>query len=154
MWEVASDMPMLDRLTAELVDTLTTALPADWRIVDADATAQRYLGVVVYYEQGDIVTTINGGPIPTGFVGVEYTLTLAAPEEDPQKGTTTVTDALLDLLPALDPLPYLAWDKASKLRLTTGETCYRLDVVNLTRYTTPPTTTITTPATEPLPKEA
>lgn len=151
---VASETPTLDRLTADLVDTLTAVLPDTWRIVDADTKAERSLAVVLYYEQGDVVTTINGGALPVGFVGTEFTLTLAAPEEDPQKGTKTVTDALMILLPALDPLPYLAWDKAEKVRLTTGETCYRLDVVNLTRYTTPPTTTTPDATPEPMPEEA
>jgi hypothetical protein len=136
---VDSDTPLLDVLTAELVESLTAVLPAEWSIRDAEDKTDRSLSVVLYYEQGDIVTTINGGPIPRHFVGVEYTLTLAAPEEDPAKGRARVTGELLHLLPVLDLMPTLAWDTASKVRLTTGETCYRLEVVHLSRYIKPHT---------------
>lgn len=149
---MASETPTLDRLAADLVTTLTAAVPTDWRIVDADEKPATYLVPVIYYEQGDIVTTL-GGALPAGWVGVEYTLTLAAPEHDPVKGTTTVTAALLHLLPALDALAYLVWEKAEKLRLTTGETCYRIEVTNLTRLTDPTTITPAT-APEPTPQEA
>lgn len=129
--------PMLDALAAALVADLTAALPGDWRIRDVDDQAARALGVALYYEQGDIVTTINGAAVPTNYVGVEFTLTLAAPEEDPVKGRVRATRALLELLPALDGMPLLAWDKATRLVLTSGENAYRLEVVHLSRYTPP-----------------
>lgn len=150
---MASETPTLDRLAADLVATLTAAVPDDWRIVDADAKPSAYLVPVIYYEQGDIVTTL-GGALPAGWVGVEYTLTLAAPEQDPITGTRTATGALLHLLPALDGLPYLVWDKAEKLRLTSGETCYRIEVTNLTRLTDPTPDAVGATTTEPDPVPA
>lgn len=134
---MASETPMLDIFAAELVGKLTSVLPADWSIRDAEEKSDRSIGIVLYYEQGDIVTDINNTPVPVGFVGVEYTLTLAAPETDPAAGTNRVTKALLELLPALDGLERLAWDRAEKVRLTSGETCYRLPIVNLCRYANP-----------------
>jgi hypothetical protein len=145
---------MLDALTAGLVANLEAVLPADWKVIDADEQSARALGVVLYYEQGDVVTTINGGPIALNHVGVEYTLTLAAPEEDPAKGRVRVTQALLDLLPALDAMPLLAWDTASRVVLTTGENCYRLNVVHLCRYANPTSITEPDPEPDPMPEEA
>lgn len=152
---MSSDTVALDALTADLVGSLTAAIPAAWVVRDAEARADRSNAVVLYYEQGDVVTTINGGPIPRGFVGVEYTLTLAAPEEEPTKGRVRVTEALMALLPILDTMPRLAWDTATKVRLQTGETCYRLEVVNLSRYITHTTpTTEPDPEPDPMPEEA
>lgn len=129
--------PMLDALAGALVADLTAVLPEEWKVLDADDQSARALGVVLYYEQGDIVTTINGGAIPVNHLGVEYSLTLAAPEEEPIKGTKTVTTALLELLPVLDASALLVWDRAEKFRTPTGETCYRLPIVHLARYATP-----------------
>lgn len=145
---------MLDALTEELVASLTAVLPDDWSIRDAEDKTERSLKVVLYYEQGDIVTTINGGPVPVNHVGVDYTLTLAAPEEDPTKGRARVTKELLHLLPILDLMPFLAWDTASKIRFPSGETCYRLDVVHLSRYANPTPTTEPDPEPDPMPEEA
>ena len=131
---MSSDLPAVNHLTAALVDTLTAVLPDGWSLRDAEAKTDSALGVVLYYEQGDLVTEINGGPVPIGYVGVEYTLTLTAPETDPQKGTATVTNAALKLLTALDGQPNLYWDRAVKVRLSTGETCYRLAIVHLSTY--------------------
>lgn len=136
---MSSDLAPVDRLTAELVEGLTAVLPTDWKLIDAESQAATALQVVLFYEQGDLVTTLNGKPVPTGYVGVEYTLTLVAPEAEPQKGTARVSAAMLDLLPALDALDDLYWDRAGKMRLTTGETAYRLEVVHLSQYTTRPT---------------
>lgn len=147
---MVSETPRLNALAAGLVAELAAVVPAAWAIRDAEARTDRALGVVLYYEQGDIVTRINGGPVPVGFVGVEFSLTLAAPEEDPQLGTARVTTALLDLLPALDGVQLLFWDRADKFRTPTGETCYRVPVVHLADYTP------TDPATVPdnMPEEA
>lgn len=146
--------PMLDALTEELVTSLTAVLPTEWSLRDAEDKAERSLSVVLYYEQGDVVTTINGGPVPVNHVGVEYTLTLAAPEEDPTQGRARVTTELLHLLPALDLMPLLAWDTATKIRLATGETCYRLEVVHLSRYANPTPTTEPDTVPDPMPEEA
>lgn len=148
---MSSDPQPLDRLAAALVDELKASLPGGWKVRAAEAKATTSLGVVLYWEQGDLVTTINGGPVPPGHVGVEYTLTLAAPEQDPEKGTTTVTNAVVSLLPALDAMSNLYWDRAEKVRLDTGETTYRLAVVNLSSFRT-----TTEPDTEPdpMPEEA
>lgn len=145
-----SEIPLIDALAAGLVSDLTAVVPDDWSIRDAEARTDRALEVVLYYEQGDIVTKLNGGPVPVGFVGVEFSLTLAAPEVDPQAGTARVTTALLSLLPALDVAPLLFWDHADKFRTPTGETCYRVPVVHLAKYSP------TVPATVPdnMPEEA
>lgn len=148
---MSSDPQPLDRLAAALVKELTASLPGGWKVRAAEAKAVTSLGIVLYWEQGDLVTTINGAPVPPGHVGVEYTLTLAAPEQDPEKGTTTVTNAVVSLLPALDAMSNLYWDRAEKVRLDTGETTYRLAVVNLSSYHT-----TTEPDAEPdtMPEEA
>lgn len=144
---------VLNQLTAALTAALTAVLPTDWSIRDAEADTGHSLDVVLYYEQGDLVTTINGGAVPPGHVGVEYTLTLTAPETDPQKGTGRVTNAAMDLLPALDTLSDLYWDRAEKVRLNTGETAYRLPVVHLSTYTPTPTPE-PDPEPDPMPEEA
>ena len=145
---------MLDALTGALVDDLRAVLPDGWKVRDAAEQHARALGVVLYYEQGDIITTIGNTPVPVNHIGVEYTLTLAAPEEDPLKGRQRVTSALLHLLPALDAMPFLVWDSAERIILNTGENCYRLGTVHLSRYAT--TTPTTDPAPEPptMPEEA
>lgn len=132
-----SKIPTLDRLAEGLITSLAEVVPDDWSIRDAESQTTQALSVVLYYEQGNLVTTINGGPTPVGFVGVEFTLTLSAPEKDPEKGTARVTTALLSLLPALDDSALLFWDRADKFRTPTGETCYRIPIVHLARYTTP-----------------
>lgn len=147
------DSDAINTLTADLAAALKAALPADWSIWDAEGPAGHALGVVLYYEQGDLVTTINGGPVPPGCVGVEYTLTLTAPETDPEKGTATATAAAMDLLPALDGLSDLYWDRAQKMRLPTGETAYRLAVVYLSTYRATPTPE-PDPEPDPMPEEA
>ena len=125
---------MLDALTASLVDTLTAIIPPTWSIRDAADPAATALGVVLYYEQGEITTIINGQKVPANHVGVTYTLTIAAPEKDPVKGNRTATDALLDLLPGLDAHRAIFWDRAERLTLTTGEPSYRLEIIHIARY--------------------
>lgn len=131
-----SDMTRADALIAHLTDALKAALPNKWRIQDAEAGAFQSLGVVVYYEQGDLHTTVTNERLPAGFAGVDFMLTLTAPESDPTKGTRTVTAALLDLLPALDGIEDLYWGPtAEKVRLETGETTYRIPSTLITHYT-------------------
>lgn len=129
-----SETPLVDALTVHLVDTLTEALPTGWKLWDVEAGTAEALGIVLYYEQGDLVTTINGGKVADGYVGVEYTLTLTAPEKEPVKGQDRLNAAVLEFLPVLDSLANLLWDRAEKIRLSTGETAYRLAVVNLSSY--------------------
>lgn len=131
-----SEISSLDVLAAELVAGLRAAVPSTWTVRDAEGQVSTSLGIVLWYEQGDLVTTINGRPTGPGNVGVEFTLTLAAPETDPEKGTATVTNAVVSLLSALDAMPNLYWDRAEKVRLNTGETTYRVEVVHLCTYTT------------------
>lgn len=142
-----SETPRLDRLTAELVDSLATTLPASWSIRDAEAKPERALRTVLYYELGDLVTEHAGTPFPKGILGATVTLTLTAPEAEPVKGTARVQEEVLRLVPVLDGIRTLHWDRAEKIRLQTGETGYRLEVIHLTRYT--PTRTTPAPATTP-----
>ncbi|KQQ65194.1 hypothetical protein [Microbacterium sp. Leaf320] len=130
-----SDAPALGTLAADLVAALTAALPTEWRIQPAEEGMTESLATVLLYEQGDIVTSINGGPVPPGHVGVEFTLTIAAPELEPVKGIVTATDAVIPLLVALDGLDSVYWDSATKGIFATGETIYRLEVVSLSRFT-------------------
>lgn len=130
-----------DALTGHLVSTLTAALPTRWKIRDAEAKPVKALGIVLFFEQLDFHSEVNGEELPRGFVGVDYMLTLTSPEANVTKATKAVTDALLELLPALDEMPDLYWSDAEKQRLETGETAYRLPVTLISRYTPEPTTT-------------
>lgn len=131
-----SSLERADALIAHLTDALETALPKSWRIVDAEAGALVSLGIVVYYEQGDLHTQVQNERLAAGFAGVDFTLTLTAPEHEPVKGTRRVTAALLDFLPALDGIDDLFWGPtAEKVRLDTGETTYRIPVTLITHYT-------------------
>ena len=140
-----SETPLLDRLTAELVESLQAVLPSAWTIRSAEAKPERALGVILYHELGDLVNETGGRALPLGVLGATVTLTLVAPETDPEKGSARIGEAILALLPALDRIRTLYWDRAEKMRLPSGETAYRLEVIHLTRYT--PTTT--SPATAP-----
>lgn len=133
---MSSNLTRADALIAHLTTTLKAALPKTWRIADAEASAANALGIVVYYEQGDLHTTVTNERLPAGFAGVDFSLTLTAPGDDPVKGTRTVTAALLDLLPALDRIEDLYWGPtAEKVRLETGETTYRIPTTLITNYT-------------------
>ncbi|WP_262002225.1 hypothetical protein [Microbacterium sp. Mcb102] len=131
---MASETPLLDALTDSLVADLTAVVPNTWKVWDAEGGAVESLSVVLYYEQGDLATTFNGQPCPPHHVGVTYTLTVTAPEKDPEKGTRTATEAVLVLLPALDSHGSIFWDRATKVRLETGETVYRLEIIHLSRF--------------------
>lgn len=149
-----SDAPLLDLIEGELVEALQAAVPHDWRVLPAEGQTTQSLGIVLYYEQGALVTTLNGGPVPSGYLGVEFTLTLAAPEADPEKGTKRVTRAITSLLPALDAMSSVYWDRAEKVRLDTGETTYRLTIVSLSRYRTPTPNPEPDTEPDPMPEEA
>jgi hypothetical protein len=123
-----------DALTAHLVDTLTAALPSKWKVRDAEAKAVKALGIVLFYEQLDFHSQFNGDRLSYGYVYVDYVLTLTSPQTDITKATKAVTEALLELLPALDQMPELFWSDAEKVRLETGETAYRLPVTFISSY--------------------
>ena len=130
---MVSETPRLDALTASLVADLSAVVPDTWKVWDAEAGAVESLSVVLYYEQGDLATVVNGQKMPPHHVGVTYTLTVTAPEKEPVKGTKTATEAVLVLLPALDSHRSIFWDRAAKVRLDTGETTYRLDIIHTAR---------------------
>lgn len=131
---MSSETALADALIERLETVLRAALPTDWRIQDAEAKSDKALSTVVYYEQGDISNEVAQQHLNPGYVGVDFTLTVVAPESEPVKGTRTATSALLTLLPFLDAMPDLFWGPvASKIRLESGETAYRLPITFLSR---------------------
>ncbi len=132
---MSSELTRADLLIQHLTDSLRAVLPTGWKVVDAEAGASKSLGTVLYYEQMDVSNEMNSVPLGPGFVGVDFMLTLTAPQSDPEKGTRMVTAALLELLPALDSLEDLYWGPtAEKARLETGETSYRIPVTFISTY--------------------
>lgn len=132
---MSSDTTRADALIQRLEDALREALPTDWRIQDAEAKVTKSLGIVLFYEQGNLSNEVSGTQMPPGHVSVDFMLTLTAPENDPVKGTRAVTSALLELLPALDGLEDLFWGPtAEKIRLESGETAYRIPTTFLSTY--------------------
>lgn len=133
---MSSDLTRADRLIARLESTLRGALPPTWRVADAEAGNEQGTGITVYYEQGDVTSEWRGDPLPFGYVGVSFTLTLTAAVTEPVKGTRAVTAGLFELLPVLDALADLYWGPdAEKILLETGETCYRIPVLFLSTLT-------------------
>lgn len=132
---MSSETARADALIQHLTDALTAVLPAEWRVQDAEAKVTKSLGVVLFYEQGNVSNEVSSVKMPAGYVGVDFMLTLAAPQVDPVKGTREVTSALLELLPALDSLADLYWGPtAEKIRLESGETAYRIPTTFLSTY--------------------
>lgn len=132
---MSSETTRADALIQRLETALREALPTDWRIQDAEAKVTKSLGVVLFYEQGNVSNEVSGTRMSPAHVGVDFTLTLTAPQTDPVKGTREVTSALLELLPALDALEDLYWGPtAEKIRLESGETAYRIPITFLSRY--------------------
>lgn len=131
---MSSETTRADALIERLEAVLKAAVPSTWSVRDAEAKVTKALGIVVFYEQGDISNEIAQKHLNPGYVGVDFTLTVTAPESEPVKGTRTATSALLTLLPALDAMPDLFWGPtATKIRLESGETAYRLPITFLSR---------------------
>lgn len=134
---MSSDTTRADKLIERLETVLGDALPEGWRVQDAEGQTTTTLSMVLYYEQGNVRNEVPPANLPAGYLGVDFTLTVAAPEKDPVKGTRSATEGLLVVLPILDGLADIFWGpEAQKERLTTGETVYRIPITFLSNYIT------------------
>jgi len=124
---------------ASVQEDLTERLQADipsWYVRDMTEGLTSRQGIVLYIEQGDFTNKPNGDDIPAGFVGCEFTLTVAARYKDPVKGKGEATTAAATLCRTLDSMRDVYWTTGQRGVLTTGEPCYLFPVVAIARYTT------------------
>lgn len=129
---MSSDLTRADRLVNRLTTSLAAACPKGWRFKDAAEGVAASTGIVVYYEQGAVSNEYRNDPLPVGYVGVSFLLTITAPNQDAVKGTRAVTAALLDLIPALDSLDDLYWGPTAEIeQLESGEVFYRIPTLFL-----------------------
>lgn len=93
----------------QLVEHLMPLLPATWVVVpysrNLDSPSRPTLMVHA--------TTIRRAPAaPQGALETEYTLTVIEPQADPTRAQGALDDELLQLITALEAIPYLMWDSA------------------------------------------
>lgn len=126
----------LSTIADDLGDRLREVLPG-FDVRNADLAAGTYtLDMLLTYEQLDISAEFDGSRLPTGWVGVDFQLTLAAPETDPEAGTARLSAALPAVCRALDGLDDLVWNRAIKARDNAG-TFYNMPISLLAQYPEP-----------------
>lgn len=124
----------LAQARAYIHESLEELLPDDFQVLDIEKAGDTFRKLTATYEQGDITSQISGGELPRGVVGVEFVLTLIAPEKQGEAGVSRVSSAVMDLVFALDHMESIAWTTANRVRLSTGESAYRLPITYLATY--------------------
>lgn len=126
----------LATVAADLADYLVANCPTGWIIADSEKL-RKTTKTALSYEQGDLTIDVIGQDLPTGFIGVEFLLTLSTPETDATKGLPRVTEAMGHLFAALDMTDQIRHANAERVRLDTGESAYRLPIAVLAAYNIP-----------------
>lgn len=134
---MSTDTFLLGDLLTSLEERLTTALTG-WNVRNMTEGLKTSLnGLTLYYEQGDLSSETKGQPMPPGFVGVDFSFTVASHTKDPVKGLTAVNAGAMALCPVLDGMRDVYWSSGQRGVLTSGEPCYLFPVTVLARYQVP-----------------
>jgi hypothetical protein len=92
-------------------EQLKPAFPKTWAYVDTNRTIDSLEKITVMLSQNDIRRAASN---PQGAYDVDYELTIAAPNKDPEKGEYLLDDQVIDLLVILDKVKKLRWSSATK----------------------------------------
>lgn len=120
-----------------LRDEIKPQLPTRWRIVPELSEALNLVVPALYFEFTGFTREAGGAQLPPGHVFCDFTLTIVVPQTDTTKAENAVDAAVVDLILALDTHSTLAWDTASKTRLTTGQMGWRISLSILATTPTP-----------------
>lgn len=111
---------------------LEESVPDAWKVRNAyDLGTSKLSGVVLSYQQLDVLTQATGEQLPLGYVWITFRLVLSSPETDAKKGVPRVTRELATLLQVLDASPDIEWTEAEFARVETGESAFFIPVAFL-----------------------
>lgn len=126
-------MTELDDLPAGVHRTLGLAIrelvPAAWRVVGVERDLDELERVTVQLKLSDVRRVPEAPRSGTYWAG--WTVTIATPHVDPETADPGVFDALLELVAALDGIPWLKWSTAEKV-LVSGRYGFDITVDTLT----------------------
>lgn len=147
---MSSDYPQIVTLETAMPDltaAINTALPTLTTRDMANGITNNP-GVVLYIDQGDLATSMQGQQLAPGSVQLSVNLALASRYKDPAKALKELNARILALLPVLDQIPFLHWTTAQRGVLDdTGTPCYIIPALILTTYPAPVEPEPTTPET-------
>ena len=114
-----------------LASTIKPLVPADWRIVGVERTLDELeAGVVSVVIKLDSIRRMPEAP-NSGCYRAGWTVTVVQPHADPELADPAIFDACLELVAALDGIPWLAWTTAQKA-LEAGRFAFDITVETIT----------------------
>ncbi|MET0725928.1 MAG: hypothetical protein ABWY36_06225 [Leifsonia sp.] len=100
----------------ELEKALKPLLPKSWKIIPVQRNVDSLSSTIVMFKQQSIARLPEA---PQGARIVEFTMTIAVPSQDTDRGERLMDDQLVDLLNAIDAIDTieLRWTGAQKVTL-------------------------------------